>query len=60
MADMEELHVEPTVSGRGLMVQGPLGVFKQRVSKVRVGLRTDWWSGLEQTPWRQARRRLSQ
>lgn len=46
---MEELHVQPTVSGRGLMAQGPLGVFKQRDSKVRVGLRTDLveWTGAD-------------
>lgn len=57
---MEELHVQPTVSGHGLVAQGPLGVFKQRDNKVRVGLRNNWLSGLEQTPWRQARRKLSQ
>lgn len=57
---MEELHVQPTVSGHGLVAQGPLGMFKQRDNKVRVGLRNNWLSGLEQTPWRQARRKLSQ
>lgn len=44
---MEKLHVQPTVSGHGLMAQGPLGMFKQRDSKVTVGLRNFWWSGLE-------------
>lgn len=53
MADMKEFHVQTKVSGCGWT--GLIGVFKQRNSKFRVGLRNEGCAGLEQTRWRQAR-----